>query len=198
MTLFATFVVFGAAVLSPSNVNRILTGCPNASENAPSKIVFFLSSIFICIICFLLNSTVTVLPSNSTNRILGSAARILGVSSPTFSNAFRYSCGGAISGLAFTASVFGFGSAFGAVIILSVFWRRFTYKGAVAGVAAGAIVDVLWLLFLSAPTGVYELLPGFIASMIAAVVVTLLDKKPSDEVCAIFDKAMSETPEEVA
>lgn len=83
----------------------------------------------------------------------------------------------------------GFGSAFGPVVILSLFWRRFTYKGAVAGVAAGALTDVLWLIFLSGPTGVYELLPGFIVSAIASVVVTLLDKRPSSEVTAIFDAA---------
>ena len=85
----------------------------------------------------------------------------------------------------------GFGAAFGAIVILSVFWRRFTYKGAIAGVVVGAVVDVLWLLFLSKPTGLYELLPGFIASMIAAVVATLLDKAPSKEVTDIYDRAVS-------
>ena len=85
----------------------------------------------------------------------------------------------------------GFGSAFGSVVILSVFWRRFTYKGAIAGVIAGAVVDVVWLIFFTAPTGVYELLPGFIVSMIAAIVVTLLDKAPEKEVTDIFDRAVS-------
>ena len=89
----------------------------------------------------------------------------------------------------------GFGSAFGPVVILSLFWRRFTYKGALAGVISGALVDVLWLAFLSKSTGVYELIPGFIASMIIAVVVTLLDKKPSEEITAIFDAATSEIEE---
>ena len=83
----------------------------------------------------------------------------------------------------------GFGSAFGSVVILSVFWRRFTYKGALAGVIAGAVVDVLWLILLSGKTGIYELIPGFAVSMIAAIVVTLLDKKPSKEITDIFDAA---------
>ena len=82
----------------------------------------------------------------------------------------------------------GFGSAFGPVIILSLFWRRFTYKGAIAGVVGGAVTDVLWLLFMS-HTGIYEIIPGFIVGGVLAVIVTLLDKKPSDEVCAIYDKA---------
>jgi len=89
----------------------------------------------------------------------------------------------------------GFGSAFGSVIILSLFWRRFTYKGALAGVISGALVDVLWLAFLSKPTGIYELIPGFAVSMIVAIVVTLLDKKPSEEITAIFDAATAKDEE---
>jgi sodium/proline symporter len=83
----------------------------------------------------------------------------------------------------------GFGSAFGSVILLSLFWRRFTYKGALAGVVAGALVDICWQLFLSDITGVYELIPGFAASMLVAVVVTLIDKAPSKEITDIYDAA---------
>ena len=89
----------------------------------------------------------------------------------------------------------GFGSAFGSVVILSLFWRRFTYKGALAGVISGALVDVLWLVFLSDVTGVYELVPGFVISMIVSIVVTLLDKKPSTEITAIFDEATKSVEE---
>lgn len=85
----------------------------------------------------------------------------------------------------------GFGSAFGPTIILSLFWRRFTYKGAVAGVVTGAVVDVLWLMFM-AHTGIYEIIPGFLCSLIAAVVFTLMDKEPGAEVQAIYDKATAE------
>ncbi|MBR5139591.1 MAG: sodium/proline symporter PutP [Clostridia bacterium] len=83
----------------------------------------------------------------------------------------------------------GFGSAFGSVMILSVFWRRFTYKGALAGVITGAVVDVLWFVFLAGPTGIYEMIPGFVASMIAAVIATLIDAAPAKEVTDIFDAA---------
>ncbi len=84
----------------------------------------------------------------------------------------------------------GFGASFGPVIILSLFWKRFTYKGAVAGVVAGAVTDVLWLIFLTESTGVYELLPGFIVGAIFAVIVTVIDKKPSKEIEAIYDAAV--------
>lgn len=85
----------------------------------------------------------------------------------------------------------GFGSAFGPTIILSVFWRRFTYKGAVAGVTVGAVTDVLWLMFMS-HTGIYEIIPGFALGMVAAIIVTLIDKEPAEDVKAIFDRASSE------
>jgi len=83
-----------------------------------------------------------------------------------------------------------FGAAFGPAILLSLFWKRFTFKGAVAGIVVGAVADILWLVCL-ASTGIYEIVPGFIASLIAAVVVTMMDKKPSAEVEALFDKATS-------
>ena len=82
-----------------------------------------------------------------------------------------------------------FGSAFGPVVLLSVFWKRFNYWGAVAGVVGGAVTDILWYNLLSSTTGVYELFPGFVVGMLCAVVVTLLTKAPSAEVVAIFDKA---------
>lgn len=82
----------------------------------------------------------------------------------------------------------GFGSAFGPVILLSLFWRRFNHLGAVAGIITGALVDVLWLFCLSS-TGVYELAPGFICGGIAAVVVTKLTPEPEPEVLDIYDRA---------
>ena len=59
------------------------------------------------------------------------------------------------------------------------------------GVIAGALTDVIWLIFLVGPTGIYELIPGFAVSMIAAVTATLLDKEPNKEITDIFDKATS-------
>jgi len=81
-----------------------------------------------------------------------------------------------------------FGAAFGPVILLSLFWKRFTYKGAIAGIVAGAIVDICWLMFLSS-TGIYEILPGFIVGFIASVVVSLIDEKPSAEIEKIYELA---------
>jgi len=79
-----------------------------------------------------------------------------------------------------------FGAAFGPVILLSLFWKRFTFKGAVAGILVGAISDVVWLLFLGG-LGIYEIVPAFLLSTLAAVVVTLLDKEPAEEVQSLFE-----------
>ena len=80
-----------------------------------------------------------------------------------------------------------FGAAFGPAILLSLFWRRFNFAGAVAGIVTGAVVDILWLAFLGG-LGIYEIIPGFIASVIVAVVVTLATKAPEKEVTDLFDK----------
>jgi sodium/proline symporter len=84
-----------------------------------------------------------------------------------------------------------FGAAFGPAILLSLFWRRFNYAGACAGVICGAAVDILWLMLLSG-TGVYEILPGFVAGGIVAIIVTLLTPEPSKEVTDIYDRAIAE------
>ena len=81
-----------------------------------------------------------------------------------------------------------FGAAFGPVVILSLFWRRFNYAGACIGVIVGAAVDIIWLFCLSS-TGVYELFPGFVAGGIAAIIGTLVTKAPEKAVTDIFDKA---------
>ena len=82
-----------------------------------------------------------------------------------------------------------FGAAFGPVVILSLFWKRLTYTGAVAGIVSGAVIDIVWLACLTGTTGVYELLPAFILSFIITMVVSLIDKKPSEEVLAIYAAA---------
>ena len=80
-----------------------------------------------------------------------------------------------------------FGAAFGPVILLSLFWRRLNFPGAVAGILAGALVDILWLVLLK-DWGIYEIIPGFATGLIAAVVVSLCTKAPSAEVTALFDR----------
>jgi len=83
-----------------------------------------------------------------------------------------------------------FGAAFGPAIILSLFWKRFNFAGAVAGILVGGIVDILWFAYLSS-TGIYEILPGFVAGLIAAIVVSLITKAPVKEVEELYDAAVA-------
>ncbi|NLN46363.1 MAG: sodium/proline symporter [Clostridiaceae bacterium] len=84
----------------------------------------------------------------------------------------------------------GFGAAFGPLILFSLFWKRMNLPGAIAGMVAGGGVVVLWKAAISKIGGafaVYELLPAFLLSCAAIVVVSLLTAPPSDEIVAEFE-----------
>jgi sodium/proline symporter len=91
-----------------------------------------------------------------------------------------------------------FGAALGPVIILALFWRRLNYKGAVSGIITGFVVSIAWMIccnleyYISASsliynTGLYEIVPGFVAGLIVTIVVSLCTKAPSSEVTQLFD-----------
>lgn len=80
----------------------------------------------------------------------------------------------------------GFGAAFGPLLLFSLFWKRMTLTGAVAGMIAGGVTDLLWYSMKSngGIFSVYEILPGFIVSAVFIVVFSLFTSVPkviSDE-----------------
>lgn len=79
----------------------------------------------------------------------------------------------------------GFGAAFGPVIVMSLWWRRMTRNGALAGMVTGAVTVLVWNHF--GWFGLYELLPGFIFGLAAIVAVSLIDKKPAESIGRVFD-----------
>ena len=84
----------------------------------------------------------------------------------------------------------GFGATFGPLMLFSLFWKRTNKAGAIAGMLSGAGMVFLWKLVISQLGGVfaiYELLPAFIFSCICIVVVSLLTKKPSQEILDDFE-----------
>ena len=98
----------------------------------------------------------------------------------------------------------GFGAAFGPVVILSLFWKRMTKNGALAGMIAGGLSVVLWGTDFSGIfswfqpikswhplLNVYELLPAFIIAAVVIVVVSLCGKKPSAEITDEFDAVVA-------
>ncbi len=91
----------------------------------------------------------------------------------------------------------GFGATFGPLMIFSLFWKRMTRAGAIAGMLGGAGMVFLWKLVIrpiGGALGIYELLPAFLFSCLAIVVVSLLTPKPSAEIEAEFEsvKAMKD------
>jgi len=85
----------------------------------------------------------------------------------------------------------GFGAAFGPVVICSLFWKRATLPGAIAGLVSGGAMVFIWK-FLIKPIGgvfgIYELLPAFVTATVVIVVVSLLTKAPSKEITDEFER----------
>ncbi|WP_404332687.1 sodium/proline symporter PutP [Mesobacillus maritimus] len=82
----------------------------------------------------------------------------------------------------------GFGSAFGPVLLLSLYWKRMTKWGALAGIIVGAVTVLIWANINILADFMYEMIPGFFLSLLAVIVVSLLTKKPDDEIHHKFDE----------
>ncbi|MGW0700123.1 sodium/proline symporter PutP [Streptomyces sp. NPDC002867] len=68
----------------------------------------------------------------------------------------------------------GFGAAFGPVVLLSLYWPRMTWAGAMAGIVSGAATVLLWdrinPLLGPLESGIYEMVPGVLVATAAALV----------------------------
>jgi sodium/proline symporter len=73
----------------------------------------------------------------------------------------------------------GFGAAFGPAIIMSLFWKRMTKAGAFAGILTGGVTAFVWGKLLKGGLfDLYEIVPGFMLSLAAIVIASLLSKPP--------------------
>ncbi|UJR56165.1 sodium/proline symporter PutP [Dickeya zeae] len=81
----------------------------------------------------------------------------------------------------------GFGAAFGPVILISLLWPRMTRNGALAGMLVGAVTVIVWKQY--GWLNLYEIIPGFLLSSTAIMVVSLLGRAPSSVVTERFQKA---------
>lgn len=88
----------------------------------------------------------------------------------------------------------GLGSAFGPIVLMSLFWRRANLQGAIAGIVSGGATVLIWDYLpiiggstLGNVTGIYSLLIGFCVSLILIVAVSLCTKAPSEEMMREFD-----------
>jgi sodium/proline symporter len=76
----------------------------------------------------------------------------------------------------------GFGAAFGPVVLLSLYWRKLTNWGALAAMLVGTITVFAWSAASGGIFDLYELLPGFVFALIAAVVVSVLTYTRNEEI----------------
>lgn len=89
----------------------------------------------------------------------------------------------------------GLGSAFGPIVLLSLFWRRTNLAGAIAGIVSGGLTVIIWDYIpfiggqtLGTVTGLYSLAVGFLLSVIMIVVFSLATAAPSKEITDEFDR----------
>ncbi len=85
----------------------------------------------------------------------------------------------------------GFGAVFGPAMLCSLFWKRATKGGIIAGMVGGGIMVFVWKFVIAKLGGVfaiYELLPAFILSLVLIIVVSLISKAPAKEITDTFDE----------
>lgn len=89
----------------------------------------------------------------------------------------------------------GFGATFGPVMLTALFWKRSNKYGVISGMIVGAAMVFAWKFGISKLGGVfaiYELLPAFIAALIAIIAVSLFTKAPEKEIISEFEAVKSE------
>jgi sodium/proline symporter len=85
----------------------------------------------------------------------------------------------------------GFGATFGPIMLFSLFWKRVTRSGAIAGMLSGGGMVFLWKLVLKPMGGIfgiYELFPAFVISCLFIIVVSMLSKEPSADIIKEFEE----------
>ena len=90
----------------------------------------------------------------------------------------------------------GFGASFGPIVLLSLYWRKLTAKGAIAGMITGALVVGIWGNISGGPGGIfdlYEILPGFLLSLLAAILVSQASYRPNAEIQEEMDQVIAAT-----
>jgi solute:Na+ symporter, SSS family len=97
----------------------------------------------------------------------------------------------------------GFGAAFGPMILLSLYWPRMTSAGALAGIVVGAATVLVWIYAPISIAGqslsqiIYAMVPGFLLSALAIVLVSRLTKAPSAQINAAFVAMQSRVKSEL-
>ncbi len=85
----------------------------------------------------------------------------------------------------------GFGATFGPLVLMALYWKRMTRDGAIAGIIGGGLTVLVWKRLSGGIFDLYEIVPGFLASVLLIVIVSLLGKKPDADIEERFARARS-------
>jgi SSS family solute:Na+ symporter/sodium/proline symporter len=91
----------------------------------------------------------------------------------------------------------GFGAAFGPVVIGSLYWKKMTRNGALAGMITGAVTVLLWIYIPITINGqslsslMYEIVPGFILCSLVIYVVSKNAPQDDIEILAKHDEMLT-------
>jgi len=91
----------------------------------------------------------------------------------------------------------GFGAAFGPVIIGSLYWKKMTRNGALAGMITGAVTVLLWIYLPITINGqslsslMYEIVPGFVLCSLVIYIVSNMSPQDDTAILATHDEMLT-------
>jgi sodium/proline symporter len=74
----------------------------------------------------------------------------------------------------------GLGASIGATSLLALYWKRTSRQGVMAGLILSTMVTILWFYTPALKNLMYELIPGFIISFLATILISLKYKAPAN------------------
>ncbi|MCK5675405.1 MAG: sodium/proline symporter, partial [Verrucomicrobia bacterium] len=85
----------------------------------------------------------------------------------------------------------GFGATFGPLVLMSLYWKRMTRNGAIAGIIGGGTTVLAWKQLEGGLFDLYEIVPGFAVSVCLIVLFSLVDRSPETAVLEQFADAQN-------
>lgn len=85
----------------------------------------------------------------------------------------------------------GFGATFGPLVLMSLYWKRMTRNGAIAGIIGGGVTVLVWKQLNGGLFDLYEIVPGFMVSVCLITLFSLVDRAPANEVLEQFADAQN-------
>ncbi len=85
----------------------------------------------------------------------------------------------------------GFGATFGPIVLMSLYWKKMTRSGAIAGIIGGGLTVLVWKQLEGGIFDLYEIVPGFILSTLLIILLSRFGEKPDKSVQQMFEQVRS-------